>query len=110
MIDQTLRNERLLKEAADPSVAVILLDVVLGYGAHPDPATSLAAAIETARTRAARQRRRIAFVGFICGTDGDPQDYARQEATLRAAGMILADSNAQAVRVAAAIARKQASR
>ena len=108
MIDQTLRNERLLKEAADPSVAVILLDVVLGYGAHPDPATPLAAAIETARTRASRQRRRIAFVGFICGTDGDPQDYARQEATLRSAGMLLADSNAQAVRIAAALARKQA--
>ena len=106
MIDQTLRNERLLKEAADPSVAVILLDVVLGYGAHPDPAASIAAAIETARKRAARARRRIAFVGFICGTDGDPQDYARQEATLRAAGVVLADSNAQAVRIAAAIARR----
>ena len=52
MIDQTLRNERLLKEAADPSVAVILLDVVLGYGAHPDPATPIAAAIEKARARA----------------------------------------------------------
>jgi FdrA protein len=110
MIDQTLRNERLLKEAADPSVAVILLDVVLGYGAHPDPATPIAAAIETARSRAARQRRRIAFVGFICGTDGDPQDYARQEATLRAAGMVLADSNAQAVRLAATIARRQSQR
>jgi len=110
MIDQTLRNERLLKEAADPSVAVILLDIVLGYGAHPDPATPIAAAIEKARAAAARKRRRIAFVGFICGTDGDPQDYARQEATLRAAGMVLADSNAQAVRVAAAIVRRQAQR
>jgi hypothetical protein len=106
MIDQTLRNERLLEEASDPSVAVILLDVVLGYGAHPDPATPIAAAIEKARARATKQRRRISFVGFICGTDGDPQGYARQEATLRAAGMVLADSNAQAVRVAAAIARR----
>ena len=106
MIDQTLRNERILQEAADPSVAVILLDVVLGYGAHPDPATQIAAVIEKARAAAARKRRRVAFVGFICGTDGDPQDYARQEATLRAAGMVLADSNAQAVRIAAAIARR----
>jgi succinyl-CoA synthetase alpha subunit len=110
MIDHTLRIERLLKEAADPSVAVILLDIVLGYGAHPDPATPIAAAIEKARARAARQRRRIAFVGFICGTDGDPQDYARQEATLRSAGMVLADSNAQAVRIAAAIARRKPAR
>ena len=107
MIDQTLRTERLLKEAADPDVAVILLDVVLGYGAHPDPATPIAAAIDKARARAAKQRRRVAFVGFICGTDEDPQDYARQQATLRAAGMLLADSNAQAVRIAAAIARRQ---
>lgn len=110
MIDQTLRNERLLKEAADPSVAVILLDIVLGYGAHPDPATPIAAAVEKARAKAARKRRRIAFVGFICGTDGDPQGYARQEATLRAAGMLLADSNAQAVRIATAIVRRQAAR
>lgn len=110
MIDQTLRNERLLKEAADPSVAVILLDIVLGYGAHPDPATPIAAAVEKARANAARKRRRIAFVGFICGTDGDPQGYARQEATLRAAGMLLADSNAQAVRIATAIVRRQAAR
>jgi succinyl-CoA synthetase alpha subunit len=108
MIDQTLRNERILTEAADPSVAVILLDVVLGYGAHPDPATPIAAVIAKARASAARRRRRISFVGFICGTDGDPQDYARQEATLRSAGMLLADSNAQAVRIAASITRKQA--
>ena len=54
MIDQTLRNERILKEAADPSVAVILLDVVLGYGAHPDPATAIAAVIAKARANAAR--------------------------------------------------------
>ena len=43
MIDHRLRNERLLAEAADPQVAVILLDVVLGYGAHPDPAAEMAA-------------------------------------------------------------------
>jgi len=110
MIDHTLRNERLLKEAADPEVAVILLDVVLGYGAHPDPATEMVPAIGKARALAARKRRRIAFVGFICGTDVDPQDYARQEAALREAGMILAESNAQAVRIAAAIARRQAAR
>ena len=110
MIDQTLRNERILKEAADPSVAVILLDVVLGYGAHPDPAAPMAGVIEKARAGAARRRRRLSFVGFICGTDGDPQDYARQEAILSAAGMVLAESNAQAVRIAAAIASRTPAR
>jgi succinyl-CoA synthetase alpha subunit len=105
MIDHQLRNERIVKEAADPEVGVILLDVVLGYGAHPDPAAEMVPAIKKAQALAARKRRRIAFVGFVCGTDGDPQDFARQEAALRDAGMVLAESNAQAVRIAAAIAR-----
>jgi len=110
MIDHTLRNERLLKEAADPEVAVILLDVVLGYGAHPDPAQEMMATIARARALAAKKRRRVAFVGFICGTDADPQDFARQETMLRDAGMVLAESNAQAVGIAAAIARRQTAR
>jgi FdrA protein len=107
MIDHQLRNERIVKEAADPEVGVILLDVVLGYGAHPDPAAEMVPAIKKAQALAARKRRRIAFVGFVCGTDGVPQDFARQEAALRDVGMVLAESNAQAVRIAAAIARRQ---
>jgi FdrA protein len=108
MIDQTLRKERILQEAADPEVAVILFDVVLGYGAHPDPAGELAAALEQARAVATAAGRQLALVGSVCGTAGDPQDLARQEAALRAAGVLLAESNAQAVRLAAAIAARQA--
>ena len=80
MIDQTLRKERILKEAADPEVAVILFDVVLGYGAHPDPARELAEALEQARALAAPPGGELALVGSVCGTAGDPQDLARQEA------------------------------
>jgi len=101
MIDHRLRNERIQKEAADPQTAVILLDVVLGYGSHPDPASMIVPAIEAARKRAGR--RTIAFVGSVCGTDADPQNRARQEAALRAAGMTLAPSNAAAVRLAASL-------
>jgi FdrA protein len=108
MIDQTLRKERILQEAADPEVAVILFDVVLGYGAHPDPAPELAAALEQARALAGAAGRQLAFVGSVCGTAGDPQVLARQEAVLREAGVLLAESNAQAVRLAAAIAARQA--
>jgi FdrA protein len=108
MIDQTLRKERILQEAADPEVAVILFDVVLGYGAHPDPAPELAAALEQARDLAGAAGRQLAFVGSVCGTAGDPQVLARQEAVLREAGVLLAESNAQAVRLAAAIAGRQA--
>ena len=108
MIDQTLRKERVLQEAADPQVAVILFDVVLGYGAHADPAPELAAALEQARALAAAAGRQLALVGSVCGTAGDPQDLARQEAALERAGVLLAESNAQAVRLAAAIAARQA--
>jgi FdrA protein len=104
MIDQTLRRERILQEAADPEVAVILFDVVLGYGAHPDPAGELAITFEAARSRAAAAGRGLALVGSVCGTAGDPQDLHREEAALRAAGVLLAESNAQAVALAARIA------
>jgi hypothetical protein len=108
MIDQTLRRERILQEATDPEVAVILFDVVLGYGAHPDPAPELAIALDQARALAAPAGRQLALVGSVCGTAGDPQDLPRQEAVLKDAGVLLAESNAQAVRLAAAVARRQA--
>lgn len=108
MIDHRLRNERILKEAADPQVAVILLDVVLGYGSHPDPAGEMVPAIEEARRLATRAGRQLTFAGFVCGTPGDPQSLPRQEQVLRQAGVILAESNAQAVRLAAAIVDRMA--
>jgi succinyl-CoA synthetase alpha subunit len=104
MIDQRLRNDRIAGEAADPETAVILLDIVLGYGSHADPAEEIAPAIRTARASAKKAGRNLVFVGFVCGTEGDPQGFARQEAALRDAGMMLAPSNAQAVRMAARIA------
>ena len=52
MIDPTLRLEHLARVAADPATGVLLLDVVLGHGAEPDPAALLAPAIEAARARA----------------------------------------------------------
>ena len=103
MIDHRLRNERILQEAADPEVALILLDVVLGYGANPDPATAMLPAISEAREIAERDGRQIAFVGFICGTERDPQGLARQTTALQESGVILTKSNAQAARTAAAI-------
>ena len=106
MIDHRLRNERMVREASDPEVAVILFDVVLGYGSHPDPAAEMAPAIAAARAAAAKRKRRIAFVGAVCGTEADPQGLARQEAALAKAGVILGSSNAEAVRIAAAIAKR----
>jgi succinyl-CoA synthetase alpha subunit len=103
MIDGRLRNERILAAAGDPATAVILLDVVLGYGAHPDPAGALVPAIEGAVKAAAKGKRGLVFVASVCGTPADPQGLERQEVRLAAAGVLLAPSNAQAARLAASL-------
>jgi hypothetical protein len=103
MIDFRLRNERILAAAEDGATAVILLDVVLGYGAHPDPAGALVPAIEGATKAAAKGKRGLAFVASVCGTPADPQGLERQETRLAAAGVLLAPSNAQAARLAASL-------
>jgi succinyl-CoA synthetase alpha subunit len=107
MIDNTLRAERIVTEVRDPAVAVVLFDLVLGYGAHRDPAAEIGAAVEAARAVAARDGRYVVFVASVCGTTGDPQGLAGQEARLRHAGVLLADSNAEAVRLAARIAQQR---
>jgi succinyl-CoA synthetase alpha subunit len=103
MIDHRLRNERILAEAADPETAVVLLDVVLGTGSHADPAGEVAPIVAQAIAAAGRDRA-PAFVGFVCGTERDPQNLAQQEARLAEAGVMLAPSNAAAVRLAIQIA------
>ena len=94
----------MIKEVEDPEVAVILLDVVLGYGSHPDPAGEMVPVIEKARDLASKAGRDLAIVGFVCGTSADPQNLLRQETALRTAGVILAESSAQAVRMATTLA------
>ncbi|MFL6137120.1 MAG: FdrA family protein [Frankiaceae bacterium] len=105
MVDSTLRLARLAVEASDPEVSVVLLDVVLGHGAHPDPAAELAPAVRAARAAAAAQGRRLAVVVSLCGTRGDPQGYDRQAAALRDAGAWVLLSNAAAARHAVALCR-----
>jgi FdrA protein len=104
MIDPRLRNEQIVVAARDAEVGVVLLDVVLGYGSHVDPAGALVPAIEEARAVAAIDGRHLSFVASVCGTDSDPQGLGRQEQTLTEAGVLLASSNARAASLAAAIA------
>jgi FdrA protein len=101
MIDQAARIERLRAEAADASVRVIVLDVVIGWGAHADPAGELAPVIVEVKRKAARAGRELAVLGFVCGTQDDPQVLAAQEAKLREAGMVLAGNSANAAWLAA---------
>ena len=102
MVDPTMRLERFAAEAADPDVAVILLDVVLGHGSHPDPAHELSAAIRHGL------RDDLAVIISLCGTEADPQGWHRQAEPLRAAGAWVHLSNAAAARHAAALAEGNA--
>jgi FdrA protein len=98
MLDNDLRLRRLEQEADDPQVAVILLDVVLGYGAHPDPAGELAPAIASARAGAEKAGRHLDVVAIVTGTDEDPQDFDAQVEQLQAAGARVETRNDVAVR------------
>jgi FdrA protein len=98
MIDGSLRLRRLSSESADPEVGAILLDVVLGHGADPDPANSLAPAIS-----AARDLRDVPILVSLIGTRDDPQGLERQAARLCAAGAHVYLSNAEATRAAVSL-------
>ena len=96
MIDPSLRIEQLAAAAQDDSVTVLLLDVVLGYGAHPDPAADLAPAIESALGA----RDDLHVIVALVGAAGDPQGLDDQRARLEAAGAVVVRGNAKAAALA----------
>jgi FdrA protein len=96
MIDPSLRLKRLQEEAGDPRVGVILLDIVLGYCSHPDPAAVYAPAIRAAVERARLAGGRLQVVVSLCGTEGDPQRLSTQTNRLREVGAQVFTSNADA--------------
>ncbi|MET0849529.1 MAG: transcriptional regulator, partial [Candidatus Rokuibacteriota bacterium] len=101
MLDPTLRDARVREAGASAEVSVLLLDVVLGRVAHPDPARPLADAVREARRRAAAGGRALHAVASVVGTEDDPQRLSDQVGTLRAAGVHVLPSSAQAARFAA---------
>jgi FdrA protein len=101
MIDPAARREIMQDQARGGDVAAVLLDVVLGYGSHPDPAGEIAATCADIVAGGA------AVVAYVLGTQGDPQDSAGQRRILRDAGAIVTQTAAQAARAAAAIAARQ---
>jgi len=105
-VDLRPRRERLLKEAKDWEAAVVMLDVILGHGAHPDPAGELARAVQEAKRTADRGGGYLSVVASVTGTRRDPQDLEAQRKKLEEAGVVVMPSNAQAARMAALIARK----
>lgn len=101
MIDPSRRAELIVDTVTDQTVAVILLDVILGRGAHPDPAGALAPAL----AQALQARPSLQVVAHVCGTEADPQVLSRQEEALTRAGARVAPTSAAAARLAAALVR-----
>ncbi len=100
MIDPTLRLDAIADAAADPRVRVLLLDVVLGHGAHADPAGAHAPAIEQALATANEQGRELDVLVTLVGTTDDPQGRDAQAEALAASGAHVYLSNAQATAAA----------
>ncbi|GAA0352803.1 acyl-CoA synthetase FdrA [Bacillus horti] len=100
MIDPTIRNERIIQEARDPETAVLLLDFELGYGAHEDPIGSALEFIQRARKTAEEEGRYFPVIAYVCGTEADKQSLSESERKLKEAGVLVANSNVQAVELA----------
>ncbi len=103
MIDQTLRLQYLARAAEDPATAVILLDIVLGFCSHPDPASVYAPVIKKLRNEAQSAGRALPVIVSLCGTEGDPQRLSLQRAGLEASGALVFESNEAAALAAAAL-------
>lgn len=97
MIEPAVRNDVLAQQLDRSDIGVVLLDVVLGYGAHTDPAGAVAVTLH------AKGNERPAVIASVCGTENDPQGYSAQVRTLENAGVLVAPSNAQAAELAASI-------
>jgi len=107
MIDPTIRLERIIDEAKDSEVAVLMMDFVLGYGSHPDPAGAHLDTIKKAKEIAAERGHHLAVLAHVVGTDKDPQKVKEQEDKLRNVGVIVLPTNALMAMTAAMIAARK---
>lgn len=110
MMDNELRIRRLYEEAKDPEVAVIMLDVVIGYGSHPNPSSEIAPAIKNCLDDAKKANRYLEIVCVVTGTDEDPQNFDEQVKLLKDAGAWVDPSNEVVVRRIGRILRALAER
>ena len=99
MIDPTVRDDVLGKALVEPDTGLILLDIVLGYGSHEDPAGHVVRCLEATETEPP------VVVASVTGTDDDPQNRKAQIAKLEAAGVLIAPTNADAAGLALACLR-----
>jgi len=103
MIDPSARAERIERESEDPEIAVMMLDVMLGHGSHPDPAGAVLPAIASAQDKAGKRGGNLTVVAEVVGTDRDFQNFSLQKRKLEEQGVIVAPSNLQMARIALAV-------
>ncbi|TKV34011.1 acyl-CoA synthetase FdrA [Citrobacter sp. TBCS-11] len=104
MIDPTTRSIEIEKLAALPDVGVLLLDVVLGYGACADPAGAVVEAVDQVR---AKRTAPLVVIATLTGTEGDPQGRSEQEEKLREAGVAVVENLEEAVLLAVSLTHYQ---
>ena len=102
-IDASIRRPAILKEAADPEVAVILLDVILTPPGHMDPCGYMVPDILKAQELAKARGGKLVFIASVLGTTADWQDIRRQERELRDAGVIVCRTKSRAALLASEI-------
>ncbi len=96
MIDPSTREDRIMKEAGDPETAVMILDMVLGYGSHADPAGAILDSLSHAKNEAKKRGGYLSIITSITGTPGDYQKINEQKQKLEAIGCVVMASNFQA--------------
>lgn len=100
MIDPSTRTERMERETGDSEIAVVLLDCVIGYGSHADPAGAMVPAIRAMKSAAEKNGGYLAVIASVTGTEGDFQNIATQQKALESAGVVVMPSNYQAAELA----------
>lgn len=110
MIDPSTRVERIEREAEDREMAVLLIDIVLGYGSHSDPAGAVLASLKNARAKAEAKGGYLPVIASVIGTEGDFQGYGATVAKLESIGCIVMPSNYQASMLALEIIKKAGNR
>jgi len=98
MIDPATRNQHILAAARDPETAVVLIDLVIGFGVGEDPAAELVPVLEEAKLAARAIGNELAIIAYVCGTNSDEQHCDSQREKLKRAGAFVARSNAEVAR------------
>lgn len=103
VMDPSILNERLMREGADPEVAVILFDLLFGHGIHKDPVGAIEGTLKAIREKSAEESRYISMVASLCGTDLDIQGVEDQKKRLQDLGVLIQTGNAKAAILAGLI-------